>query len=127
MAEFFENSNPVSLLTAMDANMLAFWSAYGRGQGASLQITPGYTWFHTGIADPLFNGVFSINLKAEQVKELVERVQARMDELGGPVLWWLSQLAAPANLGALLEQYGLHPAGELPGMLVDLAQLNEHP
>ena len=51
------------LITALESNMTAFWSAYGSGNGCTLQSTPDVVWFDTGIQVALFNGVISAKLK----------------------------------------------------------------
>ena len=108
------------LLAASDANRAAFWTAYGRGQGCALQATPEVVWFYTGIPDPLLNGVLSAELTPEGVKATVDTLQAKIDAQGAPVFWWVGPRSRPDDLGTLLERYGLQPAGEIPGMAIDL-------
>ena len=115
------------LLAAMEANMVSFWSVYGRASGSTWQATPSVAWFYTGIQIPLFNGVLSARLQPNEVEATVAALQAKIDEQGAPALWWLGPLAIPSNLGALLEQLGLRPAGDVPGMALELALLDDKP
>jgi len=53
--------------------------------------------------------------------------RTKIAEQGAPALWWVGPQSQPAQLGSLLEQYGLHPAGEVPGMAIQLAALENQP
>lgn len=112
------------LQPAMDRNMAAYWAPYGRGAGAELHEAGGTTWIYTGIATPLFNGVSSANLDEEGVKALVASLKQRIAQRGAPAFWWIGPLSRPENIGALLEQRGLKPAGSAPGMAVDLEAID---
>ena len=127
MQTAFEDLASDELLDASDANMAAFWSAYGRGNGCTLQATPEAVWFYTGIPDPLFNGVVTAQLKPERVKATVDSLQAKIDAQGAPAFWWVGPRSKPDDLGAHLERYGLQPAGEVPGMAINLALLEDKP
>lgn len=127
MQEIINNISSDKLITALESNMTAFWSAYGRGNGCTLHSTPNVVWFYTGLAVALFNGVVSAKLKLDEVKLIVENLQSKLDERGAPALWWLGPSSTPGNLGVLLEQHGLHPAGEVPGMAGELAVMNPTP
>ena len=127
MSNIIEDTSSDELLTALESNMVAFWSAYGRAAGNTLQATASVVWFYTGIQVPLFNGVLSARLKPDEVKVICDSLQAKITERGAPALWWIGPQAKPDHLGALLEQLGLQPAGEVPGMAIDLAELAERP
>ena len=127
MQKLVEDLISDDLLAASDANMAAFWSAYGHGNGCTWQATSEVVWFYTGIPDPLFNGVVTAKLKPEGVKATVDSLQAKIEAQGAPAFWWVGPRSKPDNLGALLEGYGLQPAGEVPGMAIDLALLENTP
>jgi GNAT superfamily N-acetyltransferase len=107
--------------------MIAFWSAYGRANGSTLQATANVVWFYTGIQVPLFNGVLSTKLKPDGVKAIFDSLRAKIDEQGAPAFWWIGPQSKPDNLGSLLEQHGLEPAGEVPGMAIDLVLVDNKP
>jgi ribosomal protein S18 acetylase RimI-like enzyme len=107
--------------------MAAFWSAYGRATGSTLQVTPSVVWFYTGIQVPLYNGVLSARLKPDDVKATFDILQVKITERGAPALWWIGPQAKPDNLRSLLEQLGLQPAAEVPGMAFDLAMMDDRP
>lgn len=115
------------LLAALDSNMVAFWSAYGRAAGCILQATLEVVWFYTGLQVSLFNAVMAARLEPARVKATVDSLQAKIDEQRAPVLWWIGPQAKPDHLGSQLEQLGLQPAGEVPGMAIDLASIDDTP
>jgi GNAT superfamily N-acetyltransferase len=127
MEKMIENTSSDELVTAMDSNLIAFWAAYGRGNGSTLYTTSDVVWFYTGIQFPLFNGVLYAKLKPTGVKAVIDSLQAKIDEQGASALWWISPQSKPDNLGSLLEQQGLKPAGETPGMAIDLVLLENKP
>src|SRR5512143_2848973 len=127
MQKLVADSVSDDLLAASDANMAAFWSGYGHGNGCTWQATSEIVWFYTGIPDPLFNGVVAARLKPEGVKATVDSLQAKIEAQGAPAFWWVGSRSKPDNLGALLERYVLQPAGEVHGMAIDLALLEDTP
>ena len=127
MQKIIEDASSNELLNALESNMIAFWSPYGRAEGSTLKATPDVVWFYTGIPVPLFNGVLSAKLEPSGVKATFNSLQAKIDEQGAPALWWIGPHSKPDNLGSLLEQGGLQPAGEVPGMAIDLALVEKEP
>lgn len=113
-------TSPELLRAAMDANMVAFWSAYGRGTGCTLQQAGDTVWFYTGIPHPLFNGVTRAVLDASNVQSTIDDLQARIDTQGAPAFWWLGPRSKPDDLRSTLERCGLEPLGEVPGMALNL-------
>jgi ribosomal protein S18 acetylase RimI-like enzyme len=127
MKRVVEDTASAELWPALEANMAAFWSAYGRAEGCTLQVTSEAVWFYTGIPVPLFNGVLSANLKPEGVKATVDALQAKIDTQHAPAFWWIGPQSKPDNLGAILELHGLQFAGAVPGMAIDLALVKDAP
>ena len=115
------------LLTALEDNMAAYWSAYGRADGNTLYAKADVVWFYTGVQVPLLNGVLSVRLQPDGVKATFASLQTKIDERGAPALWWIGPRAKPDDIGSLLEHLGLQPAGEVPGMAIDLAVLDGRP
>lgn len=127
MQNIIKDPSSAELLAALESNMVAFWSAYGRADGCTLQVTANVAWFYTGIQVPLFNGVLSAKMKPEGVKATFDSLQAKIVEQGALAFWWVGPQAEPNDLGARLEQYGLQPAGEIPGMALDLRAVDNEP
>ena len=115
-----------ALHAAMDANMVAFWSAYGRGDGCSLLQSGDTVSFYTGVPHPLFNGVPRAGVEARDIDSAANALQARIDGHGAPAFWWIGS-AAPADVRASLERRGLKAAGEVPAMALDLHALDDRP
>jgi GNAT superfamily N-acetyltransferase len=111
------------LVPALEANMIAFRSAYGRANGCTLHASSDVIWFYTGIPLPVYNGVLFARLNPHAITTTVERLQAKIRKQGAPALWWLGPQSQPVQLGSLLEEHGLHPAGEVPGMAIELSEL----
>jgi GNAT superfamily N-acetyltransferase len=122
-----EDTSSDELLTALESNMVVFWSAYGRGNGCTLHATAESVWFYTGIPVPLFNGVLYARFEPDDVQIACDSLQAVIDEQGAPAFWWIGPQSKPENLAALLERQGLRPVGEVPGMALDLALLDDMP
>ena len=122
---FVDRLTSADLLAALDANMAAYWAPYGRGANCKLHETSSVVWFYTGIPHPLFNGVISAKLAPDEVEATRSALQAQIKQHGAPALWWVGPQSKPENLGALLTQSGLQPAGQAPGMAVELGALPE--
>jgi GNAT superfamily N-acetyltransferase len=111
------------LLTALESNMVAFWSPYGRGPDGTVVSNPRLTWFYTGIPSPLFNGVLSVRLDHGDLDAVIDLLKIKIATHGAPALWWIGPLSKPDNIGELLPHHGIVPAGEVPAMAIDLARL----
>lgn len=109
---------------AMDANMVAFWAAYGRGEGCSRHEWGDTVSFYTGVPHPLFNGVPRAGSDARDIESTAEALQATIDARGAPAFWWIGS-ASTEDVRASLERRGLSPAGEVPAMALDLRGLDD--
>jgi GNAT superfamily N-acetyltransferase len=118
-----ERLSSPDLLEALDANMAGYWIPYGRGPHCTLHAGENGAWFYTGVPHPLFNGVIRAKFGADEVEAVREALQARIMERGAPALWWIGPRATPGDLGERLAAAGLQPAGEVPGMAVELGAL----
>ena len=52
MSNMLKDTSSGELLAALNSNMVAYWSAYGRAAGSTLHATPEVVWFYTGIQVP---------------------------------------------------------------------------
>jgi GNAT superfamily N-acetyltransferase len=123
MQKIIEDIPSKQLLLALDANMIAFRSAYGRANGCILHASSDVIWFYTGIPLPVYNGVLFARLNPNEIKATVERLQAKILKQDAPALWWIGPRSQAAQLRSLLEGNGLHPVGEVPGMAIELTAL----
>lgn len=127
MQKIIEDLAEDKLLVAMDTNLIGFRSTYGRSNGCTLQLTKEVIWFYTGISVAAFNGVLFAQLHPKKIKATVDGLQAKIQKQGAPALWWIGPQSSPAQLGPLLEQLGLQPVGEVRGMAIELAKLENTP
>lgn len=124
MPELIDSISSGKLQTASIKNMVAFYAIYGRGEGGALVTTPSNVSFYSGLPAPVFNGVVPINMTCEDVRSTIDDLQARLNKKGGPAMWWVGPQTAPENIDALLDQFGLQPAGEVPNMVIDLDEMS---
>lgn len=75
-----EDLSSTELLAALESNMVALGSTYGRADGSALLVTPEVVWFHTGIPGPLFISVLSTRLEPDGVKATFDSLQAKIEE-----------------------------------------------
>lgn len=113
--------------TAFESNMIAFWSPYGRAKNCHLHSEKNLMWFYTGIPFPLFNGVIFSNSNENETALLIDELNERIKAQGAPAFWWIGPRTMPRNISTLLEQHGLNPAGEVPGMAMKLSLLPRQP
>jgi len=124
MHHIIDDIGSTALLPALDANMAAFYTAYGRAPGGIVHDTTDVVWFYTGIPVPLFNGVLSAQLTVAGVTATIAQLNAAIAARGAPALWWIGPRTQPEQIGSLLVHHGLHVAGEVPGMALDLGALD---
>ena len=127
MQNLITDTSTEDLIPAMESNMVAFWSPYGRAKGNTLHTGGEVDWFYTGIPFPLFNGVLRLHTNPTGVNETIQILQEKIDTQGAPALWWACSQSEPGDVGTILEQSGLESAGEVPAMAIDLAVLENEP
>ena len=115
----------MTLQAAMDRNMAAYWAPYGRGADCELFEEGGTMWLYTGIATPLFNGVFNPSLDAAGVHAIQKALAERIARRGATAFWWIGPASKPEGIGALLERQGLKSMGSVPGMVARLARIDD--
>ncbi len=127
MQAMIDTTSAEKLQSASIKNMTAFYSIYGRGEGGALVSTASSVSFYSGLPGPVFNGVVSVNMTCEDVRATADNLQAKLNQKGGPAMWWVGPQTTPENIDALLAQHGLQPAGEAPNMVLDLAEMRSAP
>ncbi len=81
----------------------------------------------TDIPFPLFNSIMRAQLLPERIDAVIQPIIAQAESRNVPMLWWTGPTTQPADLGIHLERHGFVNEGQMPGMAVDLANLNENP
>ncbi|MFN7982937.1 MAG: GNAT family N-acetyltransferase [Vicinamibacterales bacterium] len=117
---FIESLEPSVVLPAMDANMAAFWSEYGRASGCALETVGAGTWFYSGIPHPFFNGVPRAVFDDVQLHQVVDALGRRIREAGAPAFWWVGAHSTPTSIASQLAEAGINRVGTVPAMAIDL-------
>ncbi len=127
LADASEDTSSAALVRAVEDNVVAFYSHFGRMPGARLEESPELTWVMTGVPAPHFNAIlrtrFVPSLPDEERDACIAATIDRFRQRGLPMLWWVMPSTVPAHLGSALAAHGLTPGGTRPGMAVDLAAL----
>ena len=109
------------LIPAMEANYRAFWETLAASPLMKIEQRPQGMRFVTDVKNPVFNGIMSPRLPADDAA-----VEAELDYFksrGLPMSWTLGPNDTPADLGERLERLGVRQTSTNPGMIVDLSQL----
>jgi GNAT superfamily N-acetyltransferase len=122
-----QDLSTTAVVPALEANMVAFWTGYGRAPGAELYEGDDLVRVVTGVSEPLFNGVFRARLIPNAVDSAIATTLAHVAPRRVPMFWWVGPWSRPTNLGTHLERHGFIHAGDSPAMAVDLRTLPEEP
>ncbi len=112
------------VIEAMVANNLDFMDLFKNAPDVETSLEGGITWFLTGIPFPLFNGVFATNLSSEDADLVIGQILGKFQERNLPMIWSVTPLSRPRDLGQRLEALGLRYEGSEPSMALDLDALS---
>ncbi|MEZ5911915.1 MAG: GNAT family N-acetyltransferase [Paracoccaceae bacterium] len=113
--------------SALDANLVNFWSLYGQAPGCSLQTAPGAMGYVTGIPHPMYNGAIVWRDPGEALDEFYQGLRRARFGTTVPALWWLGPSAQSTALCDRLAGMGLTEVGQSPGMVAEIGKLEEPP
>jgi ribosomal protein S18 acetylase RimI-like enzyme len=125
MTNSIEHLDPATIALTLDANKIAYGAYLSTYPGAVFHDDPGITWFETGVALDMFNGVLQIQQDAATLPSAIDRVLAHFQRRRLPFQWHLGPSSRPADAGALLRARGIAHVEAEPGMAVELSALNE--
>lgn len=109
---------------ALEENLWALWSRFGRGAGCALHETPHALWYETPIPTLPYNGVLRFRAPDRNgVGGAIDGVVARFRARGVPFLWMLHPSAQPGDLASRLRARGLEESEPAEGMWIDLERL----
>ncbi len=114
-----------AVVEAMAANNAGFVGMFDNAGGVEFVREGGGAGFMTGIQFPLFNGVTETILSEEEADLMNARVMGRFKEKKMPMIWSITPLSRPKDLGQRLKAYGLQHAVDSPSMAVDIEDLPE--
>jgi hypothetical protein len=73
-----QDLSTTTVVPALEANMVAFWTGYGRAPGVELCEGDDLVRVVTGVSEPLFNGVFRARLIPNAVDSAIARTLAHV-------------------------------------------------
>jgi GNAT superfamily N-acetyltransferase len=111
-------------VAALEANLNAFWSRFGRGVGGRLHADDRALWYESPIAAVPYNGVLRC---APDDERLIDRICARFRERKVPFVWFMPPSLASDRMDAALRARGLVEGDAATGMWADLAALPAAP
>jgi GNAT superfamily N-acetyltransferase len=112
-------SNMASAVTAVEANLFAFFQHLARWPRVQLHDEPDCCWTVSDLPFPLFNSVMRARVPADAAEALIGARIAGCSERNVPMLWWTGPSTAPDDLGERLVRQGFLLEGAL-GMIADL-------
>ncbi len=119
-----EYAHRAHIVTALEQNLLALWSRFGRGDGCMLHELDDAIWFDTPARTLPYNAV----LRFAPERDSEARIDALFDHYrtrGVPFLWMVHPTARPHDLAEHLKARGMEEAEVCPGMWMDLRGLPE--
>ena len=123
MTAILTDTTPEALRRAIDQNQIEQQAAFGLAPGATLHDDADMTWFYTGLNHPMFNGVLSARFEPAVLEGRVRAMLDFFKKRRTPMMWWTGPLTYPADLDRQLPHFGMVPAGDQPGMAVNLQAL----
>jgi GNAT superfamily N-acetyltransferase len=127
MADILTRFETADVVSAIAANMEAYWMNYGRTSLGELYNGSDCTWFSTAIPSPLYNGVLRTQFASDSINASIDQTLNHFAQNQLPLVWWTTPLTQPATLETSLEAQGLTKIMELPGMAIDLHTFSAAP
>jgi ribosomal protein S18 acetylase RimI-like enzyme len=126
MENISNDFSPTALAAVIKANLFDYYRYLGRSSWVEYIDNPQFTWLVTGIPDSFMNNVIRTQLSLDRVDEEIEKTLAHFHDLKIDELsWWDEPGTQPDDLGSRLVSHGLTFSQGVPGMAVDLMELNE--
>ena len=112
-----------AILRAMEENLWALWSRFGKGDGCTLHDGEGALWFETPLPLLPYNGVLRFSQRAD-VDQAIDHIFRTFRQRQVPFMWLLHPTAAPPDLDQRLVARGFQQAETLHGMWMDLEKFS---
>jgi ribosomal protein S18 acetylase RimI-like enzyme len=117
-------SERAHVIAALEGNLLALWTRFGRGDGCVLYQRNDAVWFDTPARTLPYNAV----LRFAVDRDVDARIDALFDHYhrrGVPFLWMVHPTARPDDLAGRLRARGMEEAEVCPGMWMHLRDLGD--
>lgn len=127
MNDILNDLSASSLISAIEGNLFALMPAFSKWPRAEVHDDTEIASSITDIPFPVFNSIMRARLTPDRIDAVIESITVQAKSRNVPLLWWTGPTTQPADLGRYLERHGFFSEGQIPGMAVDLENLNEHP
>ena len=114
-----------NLVTAIEENLFSLMPTFRKWPQAEVHDEAEIKWSITDIPFPIFNSIMRAQLVPERIDATIQSIVSRAKSRNVPLLWWTGPTTLPVDLGSHLEEYGFVDEGQMPGMAVNLDNLNE--
>lgn len=126
MNDFIRDLTKNSLISAIEENLFAFLSTFGRWPRAEFHDETEIKWSMTDVPFPMFNSIMRAQLAPERIMAIIQSIVLEAKTRNLPLLWWTGPATQPLDLGGYLEKQGFMNGEQMLGMAVSLAKLNEN-
>jgi GNAT superfamily N-acetyltransferase len=124
MNEILQDLSTPNLVSAIENNVFSMFQTFRDWPRAEVHDEATILWNITDIPFALFNSISRAQLPPEEIDATIQSIIAQAKLRGVPLLWWTGPATRPADLEKHLERHGFVNDGQMPGMAVDLANLN---
>jgi ribosomal protein S18 acetylase RimI-like enzyme len=125
MRAILEHFARAAVVRAMEANVHELSALWGHALGAEFHDETDVTWFVSGLAFELCNGVIRAYFASENLERTIDATLTLLMARQVPMAWVVSPSTRPPDLGRRLQAYGWTLDDAAPGMAVDLLTLDE--
>jgi ribosomal protein S18 acetylase RimI-like enzyme len=126
MNAILQDLSTPKIVAAIEDNLFALIHALRKWPRAEVHDEVDIKWSMTDIPFPLFNSILRAQLAPEKIDVTIQSIISEAKSQNVPLLWWTGPATQPSDLGSHLERHGFVREGQMPGMAVDLANLNEN-
>jgi Acetyltransferases len=126
MNTILQDLSTPNIVAAIEDNLFALIPALRKWPRAEVHDEADIKWSMTDIPFPLFNSILRAQLASEKIAATIQSIISQAKSQNVPLLWWTGPATQPSDLGRHLERYGFVSEGQMPGMAVDMANLNEN-
>ncbi|MEM7582191.1 MAG: hypothetical protein AAF560_02335, partial [Acidobacteriota bacterium] len=112
------------LAEAVDESFGRSWVLLAGTPPLQLERSASMTRVLTGIASPMCNGIYRARFGGRDVGARIEAALQPFAARDLPASWWVGPGTRPSNLGRHLQDRGLRRDVVVPGMAIELAELD---
>lgn len=122
MSNFLLRTSTNGIIKAIEDNLFSYISNIGNLPNSDVHIESKIKWVTTDIPHLLFNNIIGAQIESESLDVTIQSI-IKAKSRGVPVLLWTFP-SQPTSLEEHLEKHGFINEGPIPGMVIDLTNLN---